>query len=364
MSESASQIAVHLRRERFELDVELGWDARVAVVFGPSGSGKSTLFRAILGLEPRATERVRLGGRWLDDARRGLHARPEARGLGWVPQDPTLFPHLSVEGNLRFGAERARGRAGPSLEKAVEVLEIGPLRGRRVDELSGGERQRVAIARALASGPRTLLLDEPLASLDVPLRARVLPYLLRVRDAFDVPILYITHDPDEVLLVGEVVVVLDRGRAVAQGPPREVMWSRAVLPLSEAMGLENVLDGRVVEAGPLESTVETPGGLRLVLPAALETGAALCLGLRARDLLLAADPPGRVSARNVLRATVARCERLEGDVLVHLRCAGGAGRAEPLVAKVTTGAAEKLALGPGSDVYVVIKAQAIRRVML
>ena len=227
-----NQIAVSLRRGDFELDVDLTWDDRVTVIFGPSGSGKSTLFEAVLGLHPAHARTIRLGDVALDDAAEGLHRLPEARGLGWVPQDALLFPHLDVAGNLRVGLERA-GKAGTAhLDHAVEVLEIGDLLARRPDRLSGGERQRVAIARALASGPRALLLDEPLASLDLPLRARVLPYLLRVRDALDLPILYITHDPDEAMLLGERVIVLDAGRVVATGPPEQVLWSRAVLPLS------------------------------------------------------------------------------------------------------------------------------------
>ncbi|MDH3521292.1 MAG: ATP-binding cassette domain-containing protein, partial [Myxococcales bacterium] len=237
MSECATRIAARVARGDFALDVDVGWDARVVVVFGPSGSGKSTLFEVVLGLHAAHRPTVRLGGVWLDDPARGLRTPIESRALGWVPQDPTLFPHLSVERNLRFGLGRAAGRGESMLARAVEVLEIEALRGRCVDALSGGERQRVAIARALASGPRALLMDEPLASLDVPLRARVLPYLLRVRDALDLPILYITHDPDEALLVGEVVVVLDGGRVVATGDPAEVLWSRAVLPLSESLGL-------------------------------------------------------------------------------------------------------------------------------
>jgi molybdate transport system ATP-binding protein len=324
---------------------------RVVVIFGPSGSGKSTLFEAVLGLVPGACRRVRLGGVWLDDGESGLRLPVERRGLGWVPQEPTLFPHRTVGDNLRFGAERAAGDREERIARAVEVLELGPLLDRPVDRLSGGERQRVAIGRALASGPRALLLDEPLASLDVALRARVLPYLLRVRDELSLPILHITHDPDEALLMGERVVV----RAVASGPPRDVLWSRAVLPLAEALGVENVFDARGVEGGQGQATVQTAAGLRLVIPAALDPGARVSLGIRAEDVLLSADPPGRVSARNVLDARVVACETHDGDALVHLDVG------DPLIAKITTAAADKLSLRPGARVFALIKAQAIRR---
>jgi molybdate transport system ATP-binding protein len=346
---------VHLERRGFSLDVDAAWDERVAVLFGPSGSGKTTLLEAVLGLHRPAHARICLDGSWLDDADRGLRVAAERRGLGWVPQDPTLFPHLSVEQNLRFGLGRAGTDGAGCLERAVEVLEIAGLRARRVDRLSGGERARVAIARALASGPRALVMDEPLAALDLPLRARVLPYLLRVRDELDLPILYVTHDPDEAQLVGEVVVVLDGGRVVATGPPRETLWSRAVLPLSEALGMENVLVAQVVDAAEDRSSAATTSGLRLVIPAALTLGERVCLGIRAEDVLLAADAPGRISARNVIEARVAACEGHGGDVLVTLDAG------DRLVAKVTRGAAAQLELRPGARVFAVIKAQAIRK---
>jgi molybdate transport system ATP-binding protein len=350
-------IRARVEREGFVLDVDLAWDERVLVVFGPSGAGKSTLFEVALGLHPSARPRVRLAGVELDDPDAGRFSPPERRGLGWVPQAGLLFPHLDVEGNLRFATGRRSGAPAAPLERVIEVLELGPLLGRRVDEISGGERQRVAIARALASAPRALLLDEPLASLDLALRARVLPYLLRVRDELELPLLYITHDPDEALIVGERVAVMDAGRVVAEGAPRRVLWSRAVLPLSEALGLENVLEAVVRECAEDHAVVETTGGLRLTVPspALLAPGRALRLGLRAQDVLISADPPGRVSARNVLPARVRSLEPADDGCLVHLDAG------ERLVAKITRPAALALALAEGSHVHLVVKSQAIRR---
>ena len=325
---------------------------------GPSGSGKSTLLEAVLGLLPAAAARIRLGGSWLDDSERGLRLRPEARRLGWVPQSALLFPHLGVQGNLRFAAGRdADPRGSGPLSRAIEALEIGDLLGRRAHELSGGERQRVAIARALASRPRALLLDEPLASLDLPLRARVLRHLLRMRDELEIPILWITHDPDEAQVAGEIAVVMEKGRLVAAGPPREVLWSRAVLPLSEALGLENVIDARVVGTGAHECSVETAGGLRLVLPVALPIGERVSLGLRAHDVLLSAEAPGRVSARNVLPARVERIDTARGDASVTLDAG------EQLVARLTIGAVGTArAASREARCYALIKAQALRRI--
>jgi molybdate transport system ATP-binding protein len=356
MSEAATRIEVSLSRGDFALDVSLTWDARVAVIFGPSGSGKSTLLEAILGLLPAGAARIQIGGSLLEDRERGVCLRPEQRRLGWVPQDARLFPHLSVAQNLSFAAGSRAPAAGSTLAKASEALEIGDLLGRRAQELSGGERQRVAIARALAAAPRALLLDEPLASLDLPLRARVLRHLLRMRDELEIPILWITHDPDEAQVAGEIAVVIEKGRCVATGPPREVLWSRAVLPLSEALGIENVIDARVVQVGAHECSVETPRGMRLVLPVALPVGERVSLGLRGHDLLLSADPPGRVSARNLLAARVEQIDVVEGDASVTLDAG------EKLVAKLTAGAVERLGLRPGSHVHVLIKAQALRRI--
>ena len=149
----------------------------------------------------------------------------------------------------------------PWIQQAIEVLELGSLLARGVDELSGGERQRVALARAIAIRPRALLLDEPMASLDVGLRARVLPYLLRVRDELDLPLVYITHDPDEAILLGDEIAVLDRGRLIAQGAPRETLWSQAVHSLATQLNVENVFEVACLAASDPSTRVRTAHGL-------------------------------------------------------------------------------------------------------
>ena len=352
MNSSPSVLRIQLDRPGFRLDIDVEWSERVAVVFGPSGSGKTTLFEAVLGLHPGASVETRLAGEWLDDPESGLRVPVEERRLGWVPQDPTLFPHLTVAGNLRFGLQRAGQEGTRALDRAVDVLEIGDLLDRTVDALSGGERQRVALARAIASGPRALLLDEPLAALDLPLRARVLPYLLRVRDELDLPMLYITHDPDEAMLLGEIALVLDRGRLVATGPPREVLWTHDVRPLSEALGLENVLDGRACEDG---RAIRTALGLELRVPWQLELGSTARVGLRAEDVLLALDKPGRISARNVVPGVVRSCETRGDSVWVEVEAG------DRVIAKLTADAARKLDLREHQRVFLVFKAQALRR---
>jgi len=354
--ETSSCVEVQVKRSDFTLDFALHWDERVLVLFGPSGAGKSTLMECILGLSKGASSRIKLGGQWLDDPAKGVPRPAHARELGWVPQAPSLFPHLDVAGNLAFGQERAGQASARFLERAVEVLEIGHLMKRSVSELSGGEKSRVALARAMASGPRALLLDEPLAALDVGLRARVLPYLLRVRDEMDWPIVYITHDPDEAMLIGDRVAVMDGGRLVAHGSPRDVLWSRPVLALSQLLGTENVIEGRIVP-GPGESMpqVETSAGLKLDLPWDLEVGTEVKLALPADDILIATGDTGNLSARNILPGRVARCEAGEKSTLVYLEAM------DTLVARITNEAVEKLNLTPGRSVQVIIKAHSIRR---
>ena len=235
-------------------------------LFGPSGSGKTTTLDAVAGLRRPATGVIRIGAHVLFDHRRGVDVPAHARRVGYVPQDLALFPHLDVRRNVMYGARRDRGargqaaagsasardvsgrdagahdagapdagpRSAPALytgapgpvgghASVLELLEIDTLLARRVDSLSGGERQRVALARALMTDPDLLLLDEPLAALDVGLRDRILPYLERVRDEIGTPMIYVSHVADEVRRVADRVIVLDAGRAVRSGAPADVL---------------------------------------------------------------------------------------------------------------------------------------------
>ena len=350
-----STLQVRLERDRFSLDVRLEWHSDSLVLFGASGSGKTTLMRAALGLEPEADVRFQLRGNWLSNPDRSIRVPTHARRIGWVPQSPTLFPDRSVRANIEFGAQR--DDRTQSLAQAVEVLELRDRLEARVSELSGGEKQRVALARALASQPCALFLDEPLAALDLALRSRVLPYLLRIRNEVGIPLLHITHDPDEAILLGEEIAILDAGRVTAQGEPRETLWSRAVLPLATRFGLENVLE--VVGTGDSGSStrVRTPSGLELTTPWPVAAGEPLRLGLRAEDLLIGLDKPGHLSARNVCRGRIERIEEHADHRLLHLDVQG-----EPLVAKLTEGAVRELALSRGAQVYLIMKSQALRRI--
>ncbi len=215
----------------FALEVSADLRAGVTALFGPSGSGKTTLLEIVAGLRRPTEGSVRLGERMLVDTAAHVWVPPERRRIGYVPQDGALFPHLSIRANVLYGSRSARrgGEASGavpaafSFESVVETLELGPLLDRpEIASLSGGERQRVALARALLTGPELLLLDEPLAGLDAALKARVLPYLARVRDEFAVPIIFVSHHPAEVVALCDEVLVLEAGRVLAQGAVAEL----------------------------------------------------------------------------------------------------------------------------------------------
>jgi molybdate transport system ATP-binding protein len=203
----------------FVLEVNLQLSSQVTAIFGASGAGKTSLLDLIAGLRRPASALIQLDGRALTDTARGLAVPPRRRGIGYVPQDLALFPHLSVRQNLLYG-----WKASPpdgslfSFEHVAAVLEIQPLAGRSVTGLSGGEQQRVALARALLTSPKLLLLDEPLASLDGALKARIIPYLARVRDEFRLPMLYVSHDRQEVQALCDEVVELARGKVLRRAP--------------------------------------------------------------------------------------------------------------------------------------------------
>jgi len=348
---------IDLPLARFPLRVDLKLGRGVTALMGPSGSGKTSLLESIAGLRRAARGRIALEGeRWLDsDA--GIRLPPNERRVGYVPQDAGLFPHLSVRGNVRFGL-----RDEAAAESAIETLEIRDLLDRYPVSLSGGERQRVALARALATRPRLLLLDEPLASLDVALRQRILPYLVRIRDRWQVPCLYVTHNVGEALAVAERLVLLQDGAVQADGPPKEVLGVPAVSREAEA-GLENLLAGRIAghdaEAGV--TRVELAGGPAVSVPYAPErrAGEAVTLSVRAEDVLVAVQSPSGLSARNVVAARVTAVERTGADVTLHCALEDW-DRGPTWFARITPAATAALGLAAGNRVWLAVKSHSVR----
>ena len=354
-------------------DVAIAWETeRTALgLFGASGAGKSSVLEALAGIRRGARGRIEVAGRTWLDSRRGVNLAPEARGVGYVPQEAALFPHRDVLGNLRFGERRAR-RSGQSdrrlsPESVLELLELTPLARRPVTALSGGERQRVALGRALCSAPDLLLLDEPLASLDLALRRRILPYLLRIRAEFGIQTLHVSHDPSEITLLCREVCVLDAGRVVGCGPPREIFGAHRLWTGSaEISGQEmvNVLEGRVAAVAESLAMIEIETGLRIAVAdeGHFVSGQRVAFEVRASDILLARGPATGLSAQNILAATVSEVH-LPASEDLHAAAVVNAllGRQQqPIAVVVSRRACRELALAPGTAVHLVFKAQVCR----
>lgn len=340
----------------FTLDVDLALPGRgVAALFGHSGSGKTTLLRCIAGLERTPRGRLVVNGETWQDAGRWVptHARP----LGYVFQEASLFPHLTVLGNLRYGLKRMAGPQRVSLDHAIELLGIAPLLERKPDRLSGGERQRVAIARALAVSPRLLLMDEPLAALDLQRKQEILPYLERLHDELDIPVLYVSHSPDEVARLADHIVAMDSGKVQATGPLGETL-ARLDLPVRLGEDAGVVIDAVVAERDERWHLVrvEFAGGSLWVRDNGLPIGHHARVRILARDVSLAHSRGEDTSILNALPARVAAIadDTHPAQALVRLEVGNAA-----LIARVTHRSADHLGLRPGMDVWAHIKAVAL-----
>ena len=349
------EVTIELPLARFTLRADVRLGERVTVVMGPSGSGKTSLLEAIAGLRTRAAGRIVLDGTVLFDSVAGVRLAPEERRIGYVPQDAGLFPHLSVARNVAFGARGGSSR----VSAVVETLGIAALLSRHPATLSGGERQRVALARALASDPRLLLLDEPLAAVDVELRERILPWLLRVRNEWQVPMLYVTHNVGEALAIADQALLLREGAVEGLGSATALLGSPS-LASDAASGIENLLPGRVAghdDAGGV-TRVNLDGGVTLVVPlASIPVGRPVMLSVRAEDVLVAVEPVRGLSARNVLEARVVTLESISRDVLVACELAAGG---PPWRARLTPAAVQSLGLGVGRRVWLAVKSHSVR----
>lgn len=347
----------HLDYPGFSLDVDLRIPATgVTALFGASGSGKTTLLRCVAGLERAGGGLLALGDEvWQDQTR---FVPTHRRAIGYVFQDAALFPHLTVQANLEFGLRRiAAAERRVSLDQAISLLGIGHLLARKPERLSGGERQRVAIARALAVSPRLLLLDEPLAALDLARKREILPYLEQLHETLQIPVLYVTHSPDEVARFADHLVVLERGRVFASGPIAEVM-SRLDMP-----GAQDDDAGVVLEATAAERDADWhllravfPGGSLWVQDNGVAIGRRLRLRVLARDVSLALTHCDDVSILNLLPGTVTAIAE-SGHPAARLAQIDIGGTL--LLARLTARSVHALDLGPGKRVWAQIKSVAV-----
>lgn len=350
------QASLRVTHPGFSLEVDLALPGRgVTALSGPSGCGKTTCLRAIAGLQRTAGNRVEINGATWQDG--GVFVPTHRRPIGYVFQETRLFEHLDVRRNLEFGMRRVPAASRRvSLAQAIELLGIGALMGRRPQTLSGGERQRVGMARALATSPDLLLMDEPLASLDAERKREVLPYLERLHGELAIPVLYVTHAPDEIARLADHLVLLDAGRVVAAGPAATLM-TQLDLPLAHGDTAGAVVQATVTGHEPAYhlTQVAFPGG-RLSLPhRGTQVGQAVRVRIQARDVSLTLQRQTDTSVLNILPASVADlADDSPGQVMVGLDLGG-----TRILARITRKSADALQLAPGTPVHAQVKGVAI-----
>jgi len=354
-------VRLHLKYSAFALEVDLHLPGRgVTALYGHSGSGKTTCLRCIAGLERAEDGFVQVNDEVWQDSRSGLFVPPHKRALGYVFQEASLFPHLSVRANLEFGLKRIpRAQRRVDMAQATELLGIGHLLERHPQHLSGGERQRIGIARALLTSPRLLLMDEPLAALDSKRKSEILPYLERLHDELDIPVLYVSHAQDEVARLADHIVLLRDGKALASGPIGETL-ARLDLPLALGDDAGVVISGTVsaYDAHYQLLSLQLPGSAlhMRVAHAPLALGKALRIKVQARDVSLNVQAEEHSSILNRLPVTVIQEIAADNNAHVLVRLdAGGT----PLLARITRFSRDQMQLHPGQTLWAQIKAVAV-----
>ncbi len=339
----------------FKLDADLSLPGSgISVLFGDSGSGKTTLLRCMAGLERPQHGFFGINGKIWQDSDKNLFVPAHQRCLGYVFQEANLFPHLSVNGNLQFGLKRIATQQsnGTILNEVVELLGIGNLLDRKPDRLSGGERQRVAIARALVLNPAILLMDEPLASLDLKRKQEVLPYLLKLQQEFAIPIVYVTHSRQEVMQLADYLVILENGHVQADGVLTD-MLGRLDLPLAQDKDAASVWQGTISgHDNEFQLSNVEFNGVSLSLPNIdAGYGTRLRVQIHARDVSLSLEAPSQTSILNVLPATITGlADDQSGHTIVRLTCGQ-----ETLLAHITRKSSQLLGLRADLPVFAQIK---------
>jgi molybdate transport system ATP-binding protein len=336
---------------RADLELDAG-DDRVMVLFGPSGSGKTTILRCLAGLDRPQEGFIRFGEEvWFDRAAR-IDRPPQQRRLAYVSQDYGLFPHLTVEQNIRFGMDTAARHGSDRVQTILRTVHLEGMAGRFPTQLSGGERQRVALARALARDPRLVLLDEPLAALDLPLRDPMRQELRQFLRSIDVPSVVVTHDRVDALTLGDRMAVLSGGCIRQVGAVHEVFSRPIDLAVAASVGVETVVPGEIVDSSDGLVTVRVGASrIRVASPSIVARSVFVCI--RAEDVTLETLPRSEVSARNQLTGRVTSIQPEGGVVRVTVNCGFS------LSALITRPACDELRLTQDSAVTAVVKATAV-----
>lgn len=355
---STIQLRYLLKRASFELDVDSRIPMRgITGVFGSSGAGKTSLLRCIAGLESAAESKLVVAGETWDDSKAGRSFPVHERKLGYVFQEPRLFDHLSVRANIDYGGKRRERPGAASFDQVIELLGLGALLSRRPGELSGGEAQRVAIARALLCAPEFVLMDEPLASLDRARRDEILPFLDRLHSESEIPIIYVSHNIDEVSRLCDHLIVIDGGRIEAEGPLQDVLVRTDV----GALGGDHagsVIEGTVAGHDAADGLTQLvfSGGELWVPAEPAEPGTRLRLRIRAADVSLCRSRPEDTTILNIVPAVVEDIGSAGiSSALVRLKLGE-----DRVVARVTHRSIRELGIGEGDELYAQIKSVAVR----
>jgi molybdate transport system ATP-binding protein len=336
----------------FTLDVGFTLAPGVTIIFGPSGAGKTTLLDCIAGLTKPDSGKIAVGDRILFDRETSLPA--QSRTIGYVFQDLALFPHLTVGDNVEYGLSRVdRSERRKRSDAILESFRISHLRERKPAEVSGGERQRVALARALVTDPRVLLLDEPMAALDAATKSKIIDDLRAWNTIHGIPILYVTHNREEVFALGDRVLVLENGRIVADGTPHGVMAAPRRESLAQLIGFENIFHAVVIAIHEKRGTMRcriADHDVELETPLVrAEVGSTLLIGIRAGDILLATVEPAGLSARNIIPGRVLSVVQCDVIVVVRVNCG------VEMEVHLTLAARDSLELQPGREVWLIVK---------
>ena len=352
-------ISLQTRIGDFEIKAAFQAEAGITALFGPSGAGKTSLVNMLAGLERPARGRIVVWDQVLFDSEQGIDLSPEQRRLGYVFQESRLFPHMTVAGNLSYGrALVPKGVALVDYDAVVDLLALRPLLVRRPKTLSGGERQRVAIGRAILAAPRLLLMDEPLANLDAPRRAEILPFIEKLRREFDISIVYVSHNMDEIVRLADQLIVMADGAIAAQGPVDEITARLDLRHLTGRWDAGAVLSTTVAEQDDVDklTRLSFQGGDLWLPQLDLGLGSPLPIRVHARDVSLALAPPEQVSVLNVFTGEVIEVGADDGpqvDVLIDI--------GTPLWARITKRSQRELNIMPGRKVHAMIKAMAVDR---